>query len=144
MDRMCEQTGPQFILSSERVWGNGVRTHVNSKGKIPFTGKKSPSEEDRTHNAASSRTVSLTHFQRAIPAPTGMTQQGKNGQRSPNVPLSRRNLYCWIPETEAGSSPCTGSLRRKTRVRSLICLLQGLRILKLTVRTAFVSVQLLL
>ena len=32
------QTRPRFILSSEGVfWGNGVWTHVNSKGKIPST-----------------------------------------------------------------------------------------------------------
>ena len=37
---MFAQTRPRFILSSERVfWGKGVRTHVNSKGKIPSTGK---------------------------------------------------------------------------------------------------------
>ena len=30
---MCTQTRPRFILSSERVVGNGVRTHVNSKGE---------------------------------------------------------------------------------------------------------------
>ena len=29
------QTKPLFILSSENVLGNGVRTHVNSKRKIP-------------------------------------------------------------------------------------------------------------
>ena len=40
MKCMCAQTGPRFILSSERVfWGNGVWTHVNSKGKIPSTRK---------------------------------------------------------------------------------------------------------
>ena len=38
---------------------NGVGTHVNSKGKIPFTGG---SEEDQTHNAASCRTASPTHY----------------------------------------------------------------------------------
>ena len=31
----CVQTRPRFIFSSE-VWGNGVRTHVNSKGKNPL------------------------------------------------------------------------------------------------------------
>ena len=36
--------------------GEGVRTHVNSKGKIPSTGKFSP-EEDGTHDAASSKTA---------------------------------------------------------------------------------------
>ena len=33
---MCAQTRPRFILSSERVWGNVARTHVNSKGKNPL------------------------------------------------------------------------------------------------------------
>ena len=31
MECTCTQTGSQFILSSDRVVGNGVRTHVNSK-----------------------------------------------------------------------------------------------------------------
>ena len=39
-------------------WGNGVRTHVNSKGNIPVTGR---SEEDQTCNPASCTTVSPTH-----------------------------------------------------------------------------------
>ena len=38
MECMCAQTGPRVILSAERVWGNGVRSHVNSKGKIPSSG----------------------------------------------------------------------------------------------------------
>ena len=38
--------------------GNGVRTHVYSKGKIPST--RIP-EEDRTHDAASGRAASPTH-----------------------------------------------------------------------------------
>ena len=38
MKCMYAQTRPRFILSSEGVfWGNGVWTHVNSKGKIPST-----------------------------------------------------------------------------------------------------------
>ena len=37
MERMCAQTRPRFILSSERVLGNGVRNHVNHvKGKNPL------------------------------------------------------------------------------------------------------------
>ena len=40
MECMYAQTRPPFILSSERVsGGNGVRIHVNSKGKIPSTRK---------------------------------------------------------------------------------------------------------
>ena len=39
MECMYAQTRPRFILSSERVLGNGVRTHVTFKGKIPSTGK---------------------------------------------------------------------------------------------------------
>ena len=39
--------------------GNGVRTHVNSKGNISSTGD---SEEVWTHNAASRRTANLPHY----------------------------------------------------------------------------------
>ena len=42
-------------------FGNGVRTQVNSKGKISTTGG---SEEGRTCDAASCRTASPTHFYR--------------------------------------------------------------------------------
>ena len=37
MECMCAQTRPQFILSSQQVLGNGIRAHVNSKGKVPST-----------------------------------------------------------------------------------------------------------
>ena len=42
----------------KEFWGNGVRTHVNSKGKFPSTGA---SEQDQTHDSTSRRTVSPTH-----------------------------------------------------------------------------------
>ena len=42
MECMCAQTRPRCILSSEKVWGNEVRTHVNSKGKSPSTGNFLP------------------------------------------------------------------------------------------------------
>ena len=46
----------------KELWGNGVRTYVNSKGKIPSPEKLS-SEKDRTHHAASSRTASPPLYQ---------------------------------------------------------------------------------
>ena len=62
MECMCAQTRPQFILSLERVLGNRVRTHVNSKGKIPSA---RGSEEGRTPDAASHRVSisSSNHYQ---------------------------------------------------------------------------------
>ena len=51
----------------KEFWGNGVRTHVNSKGKKSHRPEKFSLEEYRTHDAASSRTASPTHYQRAIP-----------------------------------------------------------------------------
>ena len=50
--------------------GNGVRTHVNSKLKIPSTGKKFSPEENGTHDVVLSRTASPTHYQRTIPPPS--------------------------------------------------------------------------
>ena len=60
MQCTCTQTRPRFILSSERDFflGNGVRTQIDSKGKILSTGS---SDEDRTYDAASRRTASPTH-----------------------------------------------------------------------------------
>ena len=72
MECMCTQTRPQFIISSERGFfvvggggggfvfffvfffkrggggGDGVRTHVNSKGKIPSTGNSPPRRIEST------------------------------------------------------------------------------------------------
>ena len=44
--------------------GNGVRTHVESKGYIPSTGG---SEEGRTRDSASRWTASLTHYRLSYP-----------------------------------------------------------------------------
>ena len=50
--------------------GNGVKTHVYSKGKVPSTVKVCP-EGNRTHDAGLRRTASPTHNQRGIqPPPT--------------------------------------------------------------------------
>ena len=52
----------------KELWGNGARTHVNSKGNTPLPEKFS-SEEDQTHDAASSKTGSPTHYQRHFRLP---------------------------------------------------------------------------
>ena len=59
LECMCAQTRSQFILSSERLLGNEVRTHGNSKGKIPST---RGSEEGWNCDAASCRTVSPKRY----------------------------------------------------------------------------------
>ena len=66
MECICAQTRPRFLLSSKRVLWNGVRTHVNSKGKISCIRS---SEEDRTHDAASCRTASPTHYRLSYSGP---------------------------------------------------------------------------
>ena len=43
----------------QEFWGNGIRTDVSSKGKKNSIGS---SKEDRTHDAASRRTASPTHY----------------------------------------------------------------------------------
>ena len=55
---MCAQARHRVILPSEIVLRNGIRTHVDSKEKIPTTGG---SEEGRTRDAASRGTASPTH-----------------------------------------------------------------------------------
>ena len=49
------------ITAISHPW-NGVRTHVDSKGKIRSTGKFS-SKKDRTHDMVPRRTASPTHYQ---------------------------------------------------------------------------------
>ena len=65
---MCAQTRPQFMLSSERIFGEWSQNLLTSREKI-FSGEKFSSEEDRTQDAALHRTVSPTLYQRAIVAP---------------------------------------------------------------------------
>ena len=79
MECMCAQTRPLFILSSERggffffFWGGGGGAW--SENPYYLHEKKSPlpekfsSEEDRTHHAASSWTVSPTHHQLSYSGP---------------------------------------------------------------------------
>ena len=57
----------------KEFWGNGVRIHVNSKGTSPLSGKFS-SEEDRTHDAASSSTASPAHYQTSYSGPLNEVQ----------------------------------------------------------------------
>ena len=60
MECMCAQIRPWFILSSESVFlGNGTRTHVNSKGKVPST---KDSDNGWNRDTASCRTPSSTHY----------------------------------------------------------------------------------
>ena len=54
------------IPSTGGLEGNGVRNHVNSKGKIPSTGGL---EEGQSHDAASRWTVSPTHFRPSYSSP---------------------------------------------------------------------------
>ena len=67
MECMCAQTKPRYTLYWKEL-GGGVRAHANSKGKSPVPEKFSP-EKDQTHDAASSRTASPTHYHRASLAP---------------------------------------------------------------------------
>ena len=66
-------------------WENGVRTHVNSKEKKSPLPEKFSSEENRTQNAALSRTARPTHHQRAIPS--SRTARPTHHQRA--IPSSR-------------------------------------------------------
>ena len=52
----------------KEFWGMESEPMLAPKEKSLLPEKFSP-EEDRTHDAVSSRTASPTHYQRAIPAP---------------------------------------------------------------------------
>ena len=68
MECMGIQTGPRFILSSRKVFlGNGIRSHVSFKGKI--SPQLEGLEEDWTHDTASHRMASPTHYQLSYSGP---------------------------------------------------------------------------
>ena len=54
------------LYSHPRVFGNGVRIHVNYNGKMPST---RGSEDDCAHDVASSRTASPTHYRLSYSSP---------------------------------------------------------------------------
>ena len=58
MEYMYAQTRPWFLLSSERVLGESSQ-NPTPKGKIPSTGNP---EEAGTHDAASPKIASPTHY----------------------------------------------------------------------------------
>ena len=110
---MYAQTRPRFILSSERVLGNGARTYATSKGKkssLPepqrrdfffffffffcircddrakSSGRWLRAEEGRTRDAASRRTVSPTYYRLSYSGPRLRVQQ------PPHRPSTARRL----------------------------------------------------
>ena len=102
---MCAETRPRFILFSERVFGKLSQSPCKLQGKIPYTGKNSP-EEDRIHDAASSRTACPTHYQRAIPTPIFYF----NVQLSQQICPLRYAPCCWDIKqpTSTNDSPSAG------------------------------------
>ena len=71
MECMCAQARPQFILSSESFCGMESEPMLTPREKSPLQEILSP-EEVRTHDAASSRTASPTHYQRVVLVPVEM------------------------------------------------------------------------
>ena len=92
--------------------GNGVRTHVNSKGKILSTGS---SEVDRTHDAASGRTASPTHCRLSYSGPTGSlaaTLPGPTGSLAATLPGPTGSLAATLPgPTGSLAATLPGQLR---------------------------------
>ena len=96
---LCLNSHPKEFEGGGGGGGDWSQNHVNSKVRIPSTGKKISSEEDRTHGAASRRTASPTHYQRAVPARNGgmIAQRNKNRQRILNRNKQIANvMHCRI------------------------------------------------
>ena len=69
----------------------GIRTHVNSHGKISSTGS---SEEDGTHDAASRETRSPRHYRLSYsgPAVSLQTEMAEEDVSAPYSPAGEKNL----------------------------------------------------
>ena len=92
MEYMCAQTRPRFILSSRGMESEPMLT-PREESPLPET---ISSEEDRTHNAASSRTTS--------PTPLNLQHCIKQGNEPNTLPTS----YC-SPHMVSGGSQLVGS-----------------------------------
>ena len=84
MECMCAHTGPWFIHSSKRVFGNGVRIHINSKGKNHFY-RKAPRRV---------KLVTLRHT-------------GQRAQHTTNwtIPARSARFKLWVPQPTASAEP---------------------------------------
>ena len=69
MECMCAWTRPRFILSSEEFWGNGVQTHVNSKGKSPLPERKILLRGGSNPGCCIKQTASPIHYPLSYSAP---------------------------------------------------------------------------
>ena len=116
----------------KEMWGNGVRTHGNSKGKIPSTGG---SEEDHTCNAAF-RTASPTHYRLSYSGPrdqhnvpTSQQQSQVSGVSSTLFQTQMRRAcptcwWCsclWTPPTSPCHHQVTAWLTRRSTWSTLRC-----------------------
>ena len=95
MECMCSQTRPRlYILIRKSFGGMESEPMITPREKSPLPEKFS-SEEDGTHDAASSRTASPTHYQRCVKQdsepntlPT-LRQAGQRAQHTTNAASSR-------------------------------------------------------
>ena len=100
----------------KEFWGNGVRSHANSKWKAPSTGS---SEEDRTHDAASLSTASPPLYRLSYSGPTlfeDLEEAGHNGRGAKNP---KSNL-CTCCRFKNRNGPWFHSLR----CPATVCLVQ--------------------
>ena len=95
LERTCAKTSPRFILSSQRVLGNGVRTRINFKAKIPSTGG---SEEGRTGDAASRRTASPTLYRLSYSGSLG-NAYNCHSRRVPDIHWHVAGTLSYQPKT---------------------------------------------
>ena len=100
----------------KEFWGNGVRTHVHSQGQIPSTGRP---EEDRTHDAASSRTASRTRYRLSYSGPRGKQTKQKNKNKSKTPASSQGETSTVSSVLTAAKSYQSCSLLSPTRWRCL-------------------------
>ena len=75
---MCAQTRPRLYTHIRNSFGGMESEPVLTPRKNPLYLKKFSPEEYWTHDAASSRTTSPPHYQRAIAAPIHTHKQGQS------------------------------------------------------------------
>ena len=102
----CTDQTSVYTLTSESFGGMESEPMLTPREKSPLS-KKFTSEESGTHNAASSRTASPAHYQRAIPASFFVSESGSFiAVWADDVCMISIGLMLNVDWLEADSHPC--------------------------------------
>ena len=101
MECMCVQTRPWFILSSERVLGNGVKPMLAPREKFPLP---DCFEQGRTSDAASHRIANPTHYPLSCSGPCSESVPVMHNAGTSNNQETTTSLFTSVLESRESAT----------------------------------------